>query len=126
MTAKYAPVVMCETGEAHPGGQGRLLHAVKAAKEFEDAGIPVNIFFHGIGVQWLEAFDGRADKFTQVYGPLFDEVRETIAGACDFCAAKRFGAGEAAGRLGVPLLGQPGDHHTVAALIAEGYQPINF
>ncbi len=49
-----------------------------------------------------------------------------IGGACNFGAATRFGAGDAAKRLGVPLLGEPGGHHTVAALVAEGYQPITF
>lgn len=126
METKYALIVMSENGEEHPGGQGRMLHALKAAKEFKAAGVPVKLFFHGIGVQWLNMFETRPDKFTQNYGPLFDEVREAIAGACHFCAATRFGAGEAAERMGVPLLGKPGDHHTVAALIAEGYQPIIF
>ena len=126
MTTKYALVVMSETGEGSPGGQGRMLHALKAAQEFKAAGVPVRLFFHGIGVQWLEAFDTRADRFTQHYGPLFDDVRDTIAGACHFCAVTRFGAGAAAEHLGVPLLGQPGDHHTVAALIADGYHPIIF
>ena len=79
------------------------------------AGVPVRIFFHGIGVQWLTMFDTQPDKFTQNYGPLFDEVR-----------CHSVGAGESAARLGVPLVGVPGDHHTVAALIAEGYQPIIF
>jgi hypothetical protein len=86
----------------------------------------VQIYFHGIGVQWLTMFETRPDKFTQNYGPLFDEVRDMIAGACHFCAAKRFGAGEAAERMGVPLLGKLGDHHTIAALVAEGYTPIIF
>lgn len=121
---KYALVVMSETGELHPGGQGRMLHTLEAAKDFKTAGVPVSMFFHGIGVTWLTAFEERADKFTQVYGPLFDEVRDTIGGACHFCAATRFGAGDSAGRLGVPLLGGPGDHHTVAALVADGYRPI--
>lgn len=126
MTTKYALVVMSEHGEAHPGGQGRMVHALKAAKEFKAAGVPCKLFFHGIGVQWLAEFETRPDKFAQNYGPLFDEVRDMIGGACHFCAAIRFGAGDAAARMGVPLLGDPGDHHTVAALIADGYQPIIF
>jgi hypothetical protein len=121
---KYALIVMSETGEAHPGGQGRMLHALYAAKEFKAAGVPVTLVFHGIGVTWLTAFEERADKFTQVYGPLFDEVRDTVGGACIFCAVTRFGAGDAAKRLGVPLLGVPGEHHTVAALVADGFTPI--
>jgi hypothetical protein len=126
MQSKYAIIVMSEHGEQHPGGQGRMLHALKAAKEFKEAGAPVQMFFHGIGVQWLTMFETRPDKFTQVYGLLFDEVRDTIAGACHFCAVTRFGAGPAAERLGVPLLGKPGDHHSLATLVAEGYQPIVF
>jgi hypothetical protein len=126
METKYGLIVMSETGEAYPGGQGRMLHALKAAKEFKAAGVPCQIFFHGIGVVWIDAFDARADKFTQNYGPLFDEVRDTIAGACHFCAATRFGAADAAKRLDIPLLGAPGDHHTVAAVVAAGYQPIIF
>jgi hypothetical protein len=126
METKYAIIVMSENGEANPGGQGRMLHALKTAQEFKAAGVPVNIYFHSIGVLWLNAFEAKADKFTQNYGPLFEEVRDTMAGACHFCAATRFGAGEAAGRLGIPLLGKPGDHHTIATLVAEGYQPIVF
>ena len=126
MTTKYAVVVMSESGEANPGGQGRMLHALKTVQELKAAGVPVGMFFQGIGVQWLTAFDERTDKFTQHYGPLFDEVRDTIGGACNYCAATRFGAGDAVAHLGVPLLGQPGDHHSVGALIAEGYQPIVF
>jgi hypothetical protein len=126
METKYGLIVMSENGEAYPGGQGRMVHALRAAKEFKAAGVPCRIYFHGIGVLWLNAFESRSDKFTQHYGSLFDEVRNTIAGACHFCAATRFGAGEAAERLGVPLVGDPGDHHTVAAVIAEGYQPIIF
>jgi len=117
---------MSDHGDEHPGEQGRLLHALKAAQEFKAAGVTAHLFFHGIGVQWLTLFETRPDKFTQHYGPLFDEVRDTIGGACHFCAATRFGAGEAAEHLGVPLLGTPGDHHSVAALVAEGYQPIIF
>lgn len=126
METKYGLIVMSETGEAHPGGQGRMLHAMKTAKELRAAGVPCQIFFHGIGVQWITAFEERADKFTQNYGPLFDEVRDLIAGACHFCAATRFGAGAAAQRLGIPLVGQPGDHHTAAMLITAGYQPLIF
>ena len=126
MAETYALIVMCEHGEDHPGGQGRMLHALKAAQEFKAAGVPARLFFHGIGVQWLTLFETRPDQFTQHYGPLFDEVRDTIGGACHFCAVSRFDAAGAAARLGVPLLGTPGDHHSLAALVAEGYQPIIF
>ena len=123
---KYALVVMSEQGEENPGGQGRMVHALEAAREFKASGVPAELFFHGIGVLWFTAFDVRSDGFTEHYGPLFDEVRDMIGGACNFCTAKRFGAAEAAEHLGVPLLGGDGDHHTVAQLVADGFRPIVF
>jgi hypothetical protein len=124
--AKVALVVMCEHGEEHPGGQGRMLHAMYAAKELRAAGEEVAIWFHGIGVTWLTAFDVRGDKYTEVYGPLFDEVHDLIRGACNFCATVRFGAAESAERLGVPVVGAGREHHTVAALVLDGWQVITF
>ena len=124
--ARYAIVVLSESGEDHPGGQGRMLHALYGARELRDAGEDVTVWFHGIGVTWLTAFDEQPDRFTQVYRPLFDEVRDLISGACEFCAVTRFGAGPSATKLGVPVLRGAGDHHTVATLIAEGYQVITF
>ena len=126
METKYALIVMSEGGNEHPGGQGRMLHALKAAQAFRAAGVPVRLYFHGIGVHWLSLFETRPDKFTQTYGPLFDEVRDLIAGACHFCAVTRFGVGDAVDHLGLPLVGEPGDHHTLAAIVAEGYQPLIF
>ena len=124
--AKYAIVVMSEPGEDHPGGQGRMLHAMNDAKELRAAGEDVTLWFHGIGVTWLTAFDEQQDKFTQVYRPLFDEVRDLISGACKFCTLTRFGAGASATKLGIPVLRGAGDHHTLATLIAQGHQVVVF
>lgn len=124
--ARYALVVMSEQGEAHPGGQGRVLHALNAAKAFKAAGDDVSIWFHGIGVGWLTAFAESADRFTQAYRPLFDEVADTIGGACDFCATERFDAAKGAQELGVPVVGGADQHHTVADLAQAGYTVITF
>lgn len=122
----YAIVVMSASGEDHPGGQGRMLHAMYAAKELRDAGQEVSVWFHGIGVSWLTAFDEQQDKYTQVYRSLFDEIRDLIGGTCEFCTVKRFGAGPAAANLGIPVVRGGGDHHTIATLIAEGHQVLMF
>jgi hypothetical protein len=124
--AKYAIIVMSESGEDDPGGQGRMLHALTAAQELRAAGEDATLWFHGIGVSWLTAFDEQKDKFTQVYRPLFDEVRDLISGACGFCTVTRFGAGASATRLGIPVLRGASGHHTVAALLAQGYQVVTF
>ena len=124
--AKYALVVMSEQGEEHPGGQGRMLHAMSAAKAFKDAGEDVTIWFHGIGVGWLTAFSESNDRFTQHYGTLFADVSNLIGGACDFCTTRRFDATKGAEQLGVPIVGGDGEHHTVAELAAAGYSIISF
>ena len=124
--AKYAIVVMSEHSEGNPGGQARLLHALSAAKDLASAGEEVGIWFHGVGVTWLAAFDARYDQFTRNYTPLFETVRANLVGACDFCTRTRFGAAQAAERLGVPIVGGDGQHHTVAALACDGYQILTF
>jgi hypothetical protein len=124
--AKFAIVVMSEHSDGNPGGQGRMVHALSAAKAFKDADEDASLWFHGIGVGWLEAFDARYDAFTRNYGPLFDELRGAMGGACDFCTTKRFGVTQAAERLGVPVVGGEGEHHTVADLVAEGYTVFTF
>jgi hypothetical protein len=125
--SKYAVVVMSEHGEGNPGGQGRMVHALSTVKELIDSGEEVSLWFHGIGVGWLSALDARYDAFTRHYGPsLFDEVRSVIGGACDFCCSKRFGAAESAERLGVALVGEGGNHHTVANLVRDGWQVLTF
>jgi DsrE/DsrF-like family len=124
--ARYAVVVMAEHSEGNPGGQGRMVHALSTVKAFRDADEEVSLWFHGIGVTWLAAFDARYDAFTRHYSGLFDEVRQAIGGACDFCTNKRFGVTESARRLGVPTVGGEGEHHTIAALALDGWQVLTF
>jgi hypothetical protein len=124
--SKYAIVVMSETGEANPGGQGRMVHAMTTVRELNAAGHEASLWFHGIGVTWLAAFDARTDPFSQHYGPLFDEVRSAIGGSCEFCTKMRFGAAASADHLGVAPVGGTKDHHTVATLLSEGHQVLTF
>jgi hypothetical protein len=123
---KYAIIVMSEGTDAHPEGQGRMLHAMYSAKDLKASGAEVKVLFDGIGVKWLSLFDSRPDKYTQNYGQLFDEIKDTIGGACNFCASVRFGAGDAAKKLNVPLLGEGEDHQSIARLALNGYQIITF
>ena len=124
--AKYALVVTAEHGDEHPGGQGRMLHAMNAAKAFRDNGDEVSLWFHGIGVGWLTAFAEGKDGYTQNYRPLFDDISDLIGGACDFCMTRRFDAAQAATQLGVPLVGGDGEHHTVADLAIAGNTVMTF
>ncbi len=122
--SKHALVVMAASDT--PEGRGRMNHALRATKSLADSGEEVALYFHGIGVTWMDAFAKREDRFTQNYGPLFDEVKARIGGACDFCAATRFEVDAAAAGLGVALLGGSGEHHSVADLIGDGWTVVTF
>jgi hypothetical protein len=121
---KHAIVVMGASDT--PEGRGRMNHALRAAKSLADREAEVGLFFHGIGVTWMDAFDRRDDRFTQNYGELFDEVKDKIGGACDFCAATRFQVDGAAANLGVSLLGGSGEHHDIGELVADGWTVVTF
>ena len=41
--AKYAIVVMSEHSEGNPGGQGRMVHALSAVREFKATGEEVTL-----------------------------------------------------------------------------------
>ncbi len=118
-----ALVVMADSET--PEGRGRMTHALHVAQELKEAGDEVRLIFDGIGVKWLDAFARRDHPFTQAYGPLFDAIREDIAGACDFCST-RFEVREQVLGQGYALLGEEGKHHGLRDWIAEGYQVLTF
>ncbi len=107
-------------------GRGRMVHAMTAAKELQEAGEDVKVLFEGIGVTWLTAFHTKDHPFTQNYAPVFDGIKDNIMGACNFCTTGRFEAADGAEALGVPLLGEDGGHFSIGNLIADGYQIINY
>ena len=51
--AGHVIVVMSPPGEANPGDQGRMVHAMTLARDLRAAGQQVGIFFHGVGTRWL-------------------------------------------------------------------------
>ncbi len=75
---------------------------------------------------WLKAFDEKADKYTQHYAALFEEIKDVIGGACNFCSVRRFVSEKSATNLGVVLVGEADEHHTIADLVKQGYQPATF
>lgn len=121
---QHAIVVMA--AEETPEGRGRILHAFYTARDLAKNGETVAVFFDGIGVTCLTAFTERSNPFTKNYGPLFDEVLPLVAGACDFCARRRFDAADAADSLGISLLGGEDHHHSLAGLPVDSWQITTF
>ncbi|KAA3647148.1 MAG: hypothetical protein DWQ07_06525 [Chloroflexi bacterium] len=122
--AKTAIIVLAASDT--PEGRGRMVHAIHAARELKTAGEEIKMLFEGIGVTWLDAFHKADHPFTQNYGSVFEEIKDTIEGACNFCTTGRFEVGDAVETLGIPLLGPEGGHYSLGNLVANGYQIVTF
>jgi hypothetical protein len=119
-------VIIVMAAPDNPEGHGRMIHAAQAAKELNAAGQDVKIVFEGIGVSWLDSFHRCGDLVAKAHGLVFEEFEGMVAGACNFCATKRFNVGDAVKALGLPLLGPDGGHYSLGEYAAAGYQVITF
>ncbi|OGT62691.1 MAG: hypothetical protein A3E85_00370 [Gammaproteobacteria bacterium RIFCSPHIGHO2_12_FULL_45_12] len=115
---KIAVVILSDTET--PEDLGRVVNALVAVKEFQDAKDEVTLIFDGAGTKWI----GELAKPTHAYHSLFEAVREKIAGVCCYCAGA-FQATENA-IAHVPLLAEYDGHPSFRKLIIKGYQVLIF
>jgi hypothetical protein len=116
---KVGILVLADT-ETH-ADMGRVANALETPKEFQEAGDEVTLIFDGAGTKWVGALshpDHRLHK-------QFTAVKESIAGACRFCASA-FGVKEEVQQSGIPLLGEFEGHPSLRKLVSQGYQIITF
>jgi hypothetical protein len=115
---KAAIVVLADTETA--GDLGRVVNALTTAKEFKEAGDEVTIVFDGAGTKWIpELSNGHQ------YSRLFGDVRDKIAGACEYCS-KAYGVRDGVESAGVELLGEYEQHPSLHRYASDGYQVITF
>lgn len=117
--APVAILVLADT-ETH-GDMGRVANALEATKELKEANAEVELIFDGAGTKWIRELSGSDNKMK----PLFDGVKDKVAGACEFCA-RAYGVREAVRAAGVRLLDEFDHHPSLAARIAKGAQIITF
>jgi adenosyl cobinamide kinase/adenosyl cobinamide phosphate guanylyltransferase len=99
---------------------GRVVNAMTTAKEFKEAGDEIALVFDGAGTKWIpELSDGHK------YSDLFGEVRDKVAGACEYCS-KAYGVLEGVEQAGVKLLGEYEHHPSLRGYASQGYQVITF
>jgi hypothetical protein len=116
---KIAVVVLSDTTSLE--GLGRMVNALEAVKECKEGGDAVQLIFDGAGAKWiaeLERPDHRAH-------PLYRAVKDTVAGACGFCAGA-FGVTKDVAAAGVPTLAQYDGHPSFRKLINDGYRVLTF
>ena len=120
--AKAALVVLADTES--PGDLGRVVKALAASKEFRDAGDEVRVIFDGAGTKWVAEL-GRPEHH---YNDLFEEIKDTVEGACASCA-KTFGVANEVQGQGIALLPDgrdDGEHPSLHELARAGYELITF
>jgi hypothetical protein len=116
---KVALVVLADT-ETH-ADMGRVANALEAAKEFHEAGDEVLLLFDGAGTKWI----GELARSDHPLHRSFEAARDTISGACRYCAAA-FGATDGVRSAGIALLGEYEGHPSLRKLVTQGYQVITF
>lgn len=116
---KAAIIVLADT-ENH-SDIARVVNALKAVKEFKEAGDEVQLIFDGAGTKWVSKL---TDTQNQLH-PLFDTIKDKVAGVCSYCAVA-FGAADSAAAGGVNLLKEYEDHPSFRDLVFQGYEIITF
>jgi len=116
---KVAMVVLADT-ETHED-LGRVVNALEGVKELKEANEEVALIFDGAGTKWVAELSNPEHR---LHG-LFQAVRDTIAGACSYCATA-FGVKEQVQACGVPLLAEFEQHPSLRRWIRDGYQVITF
>jgi hypothetical protein len=116
---KIAVVLMADI-ETH-GDAGRFTNAVAVVKELHEAGHEVKLLFDGAGTRWVPELVKEDEKMKRKYAA----VKETIAGACRYCAAA-FHVREEIERTNVPLLGDYEGYPSLRSYLEEGYQIVTF
>lgn len=116
---KLAIVVLADT-ETH-GDLGRLSNALQVAREFKRAGDTVQLVFDGAGTKWISELSDPEHR----QHPLWADVRDNVAGACQFCA-RAFGVREGVENAGVALLDDHDGHPSVRAYVQRDYRVLTF
>ena len=116
---KAAVIVLADT-ETH-GDMGRVANALEFAKELKEENDELEIIFDGAGTKWAVELSKSDNRMK----PLFDSVKDRVAGVCDYCA-RAFGVLDAVKASGIPLLSEFDRHPSLRTRAARGYQLVTF
>ncbi len=123
---KAAIIILSDPKSGSEEALGRVFKALAAAYDFKQKGDEVTVLFQGAGTRWL----GELSKDDHPAHALFEEVRDTVAGASSGCADV-FGAREEVVASGFDLISEnpvPGTSGlpSVQALVAQGNTVLTF
>ncbi len=117
--AKAATMIFADTES--PEGLGRVVNALTTAKEFKEAGDAAVVIFDGAGTKW----PGELSEEGHPAHGLYEDLKDTIGGACAFCAHAFHAEGDIHDAE-VPLLDEYRQHPSLRKLVARGYEVLTF
>lgn len=117
--AKISVVLLAGT-DAH-SDLGRALNALELVKEAKEAGDDVELVFDGAGVSWIPELDNPEHKLN----PVFQAVKDRMAGACEFCA-NAFEVKEGVQAAEIELLSEYEGHPSLRTRVEQGYEVVTF
>lgn len=110
--AKHAFILL-----SPPETPGKLANPLTYARQLDDAGHDVAVYFDGAATYWFDGIDDHPTPALDAYEQA--KERDLIAGVCDHCATFK-GVAEAVEREGFEIDGT--DHAPdVARLVGDGY-----
>ena len=123
---KTAIIILSDPKSGSEEALGRVFNALAAAYDFKHKGHSVSVLFQGTGTRWL----GELSKAEHPAHDLFEEVKDTVAGASCGCA-EVFGATDDVKRSGFDLIrGNPvpgtSGLPSLEKLVQEGYTVLTF
>ncbi len=123
---KAAIIILSDPKSGSEEALGRVFNALAAAYDFKQKGDEVTVLFQGVGTRWL----GELSKDDHPAHALFEEVKDTVAGASSGCADV-FGATEEVVASGFDLISEnpvPGTSGlpSVQALVTQGNTVLTF
>ena len=116
--AKAAIVILA--GTEGPAALGRVVNGLETAKEFAEAGDPVEVIFDGAGTQWIPELEDEDGDHHELYRTVRDDTS-----VCDYCAGA-FGVDDAVNDAGLVTLDEHDGHPSIRAFVADGYEVITY
>lgn len=102
-------------------GLGRAVNAMEMVKELNGKNHEVKLFFDGYGTGWPANLSNK----DHIAHKLFETVKGNVNGACMFCATA-FNTKGGVQQCNIKLVDEYDQHISIAKLVSDGYQIINF
>ena len=102
-------------------GLGRVVNAMETVKELNENGYETKLFFDGYGTGWPTKLESK----DHIAHPLYESIKSKINGACMFCATA-FGTKGSVQQCSIKLVDEYDQHISIANLVSDGHQIINY